>query len=133
MQGILTIFPSSVREKGMPYASSSMTARGASLHMYSIASCESTNHEHGVNYSVRQSGTSQENGSYLVAKPIRALHRVVEVPAPIIFGHIAQSGIDTALCSDSVRPAILRLRMSNPRTQGNKWKISTGVRLPGGE
>jgi hypothetical protein len=41
--------------------------------------------------------------SVLISEPISTLNRVVEVPSPIILVHIAESSIDTALSSNSVR------------------------------
>src|ERR1700751_602876 len=38
----------------------------------------------------------------LVAEPIRALDRVVHVPAPVVLAHIAERGADAALRSDGV-------------------------------
>ena len=36
----------------------------------------------------------------LIAQPVRTLHRVVHVPAPIVLAHIAERRRDAALCGD---------------------------------
>merc|ERR1719487_1286895 len=41
--------------------------------------------------------------SILVAKPVRPLHRVVRVPAPVILGHVGKRAIDATLRGNSVR------------------------------
>ena len=38
----------------------------------------------------------------LVTQPVRPLHGVIHVPAPIIFAHIAKRGANAALCCDRV-------------------------------
>ena len=39
-----------------------------------------------------------------VAQPVRALHRVVHVPLPVVRPHVRQRRGDAALCRDGVRP-----------------------------
>jgi hypothetical protein len=39
----------------------------------------------------------------LVTEPVGTLDSVVHVPAPVVLGHVAESGVDTTLGSDSVR------------------------------
>ena len=45
---------------------------------------------------------AHELNRVLVAQPVRALDGVVEVVVPIVLGHVAQRGADTALCGNSV-------------------------------
>mmetsp|Transcript_45581 Transcript_45581/g.121197 ORF Transcript_45581/g.121197 Transcript_45581/m.121197 type:complete len:372 (+) Transcript_45581:1171-2286(+) len=66
----------------------------------------STRERHAIVLELNDSArglTTHVLNSILVAEPVRTLHRVIEVPAPIVLGHIAQSSIDTTLCSYSVR------------------------------
>lgn len=35
----------------------------------------------------------------LVSQPVSTLHRVVEVPAPVILTHVTKCSIDTTLCA----------------------------------
>mmetsp|Transcript_9089 Transcript_9089/g.28174 ORF Transcript_9089/g.28174 Transcript_9089/m.28174 type:complete len:346 (+) Transcript_9089:897-1934(+) len=39
----------------------------------------------------------------LITKPITAFHRIICMPAPVIFTHVSQSSIDTTLCSYRMR------------------------------
>jgi len=39
----------------------------------------------------------------LVPEPVRALDRVVRVPAPVVLGHVPERGVDAALRGDRVR------------------------------
>ncbi|CAD6563468.1 hypothetical protein LMG24235_08715 [Paraburkholderia sabiae] len=46
----------------------------------------------------------------LVAEPVGALDRVVEVVVPVVFAHVAERGADAALCGDGVRTRREHLR-----------------------
>ena len=46
----------------------------------------------------------------LVAQPVRPLDRVVHVPAPVVFGHVAERGVDAALRRDRVAARREKLR-----------------------
>src|SRR5690606_29804585 len=47
--------------------------------------------------------TAHEFDGVLVAEPVGTFHRVVHVPVPVVFAHVAQRGADTALSGDSMR------------------------------
>ena len=46
----------------------------------------------------------------LIAEPVRALHRVVHVPAPVVLAHVAERGADSALGRDGVAAGGKELR-----------------------
>src|SRR5690606_15255830 len=63
----------------------------------------------------------------LIAEPVRPLHGVVHVPAPIVLAHVAERRADAALCSDRMtarrehlrdaRSRQTRMRQTECRTQ----------------
>ncbi len=51
----------------------------------------------------------------LIAEPVRALDRVVHVPAPVVLSHVAERGADSALCRDGVAARRKHLRDARGR------------------
>ena len=57
----------------------------------------------------------------LVAEPVGPLDRVVHVPAPVVFAHVAEGGVDAALGGHGVR------------ARGEEFGYAGGVEAAGGE